>query len=252
MRLEGRHAVVTGAASGLGEATARRLAEEGASVSCMDLNAEAAEAVAASLAKARAFAVDVGSEESIQQALAAATDTFGVADILVNSAGVGMQRAALKTTAEDFERIYRINVIGSFILCRDIAQQQIDAGKPGSLINIASVSGLRGSAGRSAYGASKAAVINMSQVMATELARHGIRVNAIAPGPVETAMTREVHDAKVRATWAQSVPTGVYGTPEDIAGAAAYLASDDARNVYGQVIAVDGGFAAAGLIFDVD
>ena len=239
MRLKDRHAIVTGAATGLGEVIARSFAAEGAAVTCLDLNPEGAVAVADTLPSARAAKVDVGSEKEILACIEDATQAFGTPDILVNNAGIGLQRAALKTTAEDFERIYRINVIGSFLFCREAARRQIEAG-------------LRGSAGRVAYGASKAAVINMTQVMANELAKHRIRVNAIAPGPVETDMVRKMHDAKARETWARSMPTGEYGLPEDIAAAALYLASDDSRNVYGQVIAVDGGFAAAGLIFDVD
>ncbi len=252
MRLKGKHAIVTGAAAGLGEAIARRFAAEGAMVTCLDLNMDGAVAVAEALPNARAGRVDVGSEEDILAAIEAATETFGTPDIVVNSAGIGLQRAALKTTAGDFEKIYRINVIGSFLFCREVAKRQIEAGLHGSLINVASVAGLRGSAGRVAYGASKAAAINMTQVMANELGAHRIRVNAIAPGPVETDMVRKMHDAKARETWVRSMPTGEYGLPQDIADTALYLASDESRNVYGQVIAVDGGFASSGLIFDVD
>ncbi len=250
MRLEGKHAFVTGAANGLGKAIVERLASEGATITCADLNEEGAQEVAASLPNASAVAIDVGSEESINAALAASIDAYGTPQILVNSAGVGMQKPALETTAEDFARVHRINVIGSFLLCREVAKRQIAEDIQGSLINISSVAGLRGGAGRSAYGSSKAAANNMTQVLATELAKHRIRVNAVAPGPVETDMVRETHTPESRESWTRSIPTGKYGLPEDIAGAVFYLASDDSRNVFGQVIAVDGGFAGAGVIFD--
>jgi len=252
MRLKDRHAIVTGAAKGLGEAIARRFAAEGARVTCLDLDLGRAAAVADTLPDARADRVDVGSEPEVLAVIEAATADFGTPDIVANSAGIGLQRTALKTTVEDFETIYRVNVIGSFLFCREVAKRQIDAGMQGSLINLTSVAGLRGSAGRIAYGASKAAVINMTQVLANEMGRHRIRVNAIAPGPVETGMVKGMHTAETRATWAQTIPTREYGEPEDIADTALYLASDESRNVYGQVIAVDGGFASSGLIFDID
>jgi NAD(P)-dependent dehydrogenase (short-subunit alcohol dehydrogenase family) len=147
-----------------------------------------------------------------------------------------------------FRRILDVNLVGSFVASREVALRMSARGS-GAIVNIASVSGLRGNVGRVAYGASKGGVITMTQVMAVELARHGIRVNAIAPGPIETPLVREVHTDKVRADWLAKVPQGRYGTPSEIAGAALFLL-DPAHSsfVTGQTICVDGGFTAAGLM----
>lgn len=254
MRLQGKTALITGAGSGLGEAMALRFAAEGATIACLDLDGARAEATAKAVAaaggKAAARALDVADEAQVVDVFAGLGREIGPPDILVNSAGIGLEKAALQHDAADFERILAINLTGSFLCAREAAKAMIAAGRPGRIVNFASVAGLRGSAGRVAYGASKGGVIIMTQVLAVELAQHGVAVNAIAPGPIETAMVKEMHSAVARAAWERAIPTGRYGQPEDVTGAAVFMASDEAKHVTGHVLVVDGGFAAAGLMFD--
>ncbi len=166
---------------------------------------------------------------------------------MVNSAGIASDVPALETSAALFRKILEVNLIGSFIVSREVARH-MQAHGGGSIVNIASVSGIRGNSGRVAYGASKGGVITMTKVMAVELATKGIRVNAIAPGPVETPLVREVHTAEARAEWLNRVPMNRYGQPSEIAGTAVFLL-DGSKSSYitGQTISVDGGFTAAGL-----
>lgn len=173
---------------------------------------------------------------------------FGPITGLVNSAGIARDLPSLETSADLFRRILDVNLVGSFVVSREIAKRMCGRGS-GAIVNIASVSGIRGNVGRVAYGASKGGVITMTQVMAVELASSGVRVNAIAPGPIETPLVREVHTEEVRAEWLATVPQARYGKPSDIAAAAVFLL-DPAQSgfVTGQTLSVDGGFTAAGLI----
>jgi len=166
---------------------------------------------------------------------------------VVNSAGIARDLPMLATAADTFRRILEVNVIGSFTVAREAARTM--RGRGGAIVNIASVSGIQGNEGRVAYGASKGAVITMSRVMAVELAPLGIRVNVIAPGPIETPMVREVHNQQVRDTWMATVPMRRYGTPEEIAAAAIFLL-DGRKSGYvtGQTLCVDGGFTIAGIM----
>ena len=163
---------------------------------------------------------------------------------LVNSAGIGADVPFLDTPAALFDRIMAVNLRGTFLIGQACARAMAAGG---AIVNIASVSGLRGNTGRAAYGASKGGVITLTQVMACELAERGIRVNAIAPGPVETPLVAQVHDEAVRAAFGRFIPMHRYGIPEEIAAAAAFLCSHDASYVTGQVLGVDGGFLAAGM-----
>lgn len=155
-----------------------------------------------------------------------------------------------ETSAETFRKILDVNVVGSFIVARAAIRAMREAGG-GAIVNLASVSGLRGNIGRTAYGASKGAIVTMTQVMAVELAAANIRVNAIAPGPVESAMVRAMHTPEARANWVSRVPQRRYGEPHEIARAAAFLL-DERQSGYitGHVLAVDGGFLAGGLLPD--
>jgi NAD(P)-dependent dehydrogenase (short-subunit alcohol dehydrogenase family) len=186
----------------------------------------------------------VSDEASCASVVAATLSAHGRLDCLVNSAGIGADVPFLQTSAEKFDRIIAVNLRGTFLIGQACARVM---GAGGAIVNIASVSGLRGNTGRAAYGASKGGVITLTQVMACELAELGIRVNAIAPGPVDTPLVAAVHDAEVRAAFNSFVPMRRYGTPEEIAAAAAYLCSDDASYVTGHVLAVDGGFLAGGM-----
>ena len=155
---------------------------------------------------------------------------------------------ALETSVDLFRRMLEVNLIGSFVVSREAAKHMRPAAS-GSIVNIASVSGIKGNKGRVAYGASKGGVLTMTKVMAVELAPLGIRVNAIAPGPIETPLVQEVHTPEVRAAWMTTVPQRRYGSPADIAGAAVFLLDDPSRAIVtGQTICVDGGFTFAGIM----
>jgi NAD(P)-dependent dehydrogenase (short-subunit alcohol dehydrogenase family) len=184
----------------------------------------------------------------VQEVIARCEDEIGPLTGLVNSAGIGADVPCLETTAALFRQMLEVNLIGSFLVAREAARRMAERGR-GSIVNIASVSGMRGNVGRVAYGASKAGVLLATQVMAVELASAGVRVNAIAPGPIETPLVRKMHTGPVREGWICSVPQRRYGAPDEVAGAALFLL-DDRRSSYvtGQTVCVDGGFTAAGLM----
>lgn len=262
-RFEGKVAVVTGAARGIGAAAAQALALEGARVMLADLDGKGAETAAAALRKAygkdsaQAMATNVGDATEVDALFASTKSELGRVDILVNSAGVARISHFLDQSLADWDLILRINLTGTF-LCGQAAARLMAKNKPsskatgrqrGAIVNIASISGQRGGTGRAAYGASKGGVIALTKVMAVDLAAHGIRVNAIAPGPIETEMARRGHTKETRAAYHRLVPQERYGSVEDIANAAVFLASDASGYVTGHTLNVDGGFGAAGLMF---
>ena len=245
-------AIVTGGASGIGFAVARQLLIDGWSVLIADRSCDGLERAAGDLkafgsGKLKLLVLDVAVEAEVVNAVADCERDFVPVHGLVNSAGIGRDVPFFDTSAELFRTILDINLVGSFVVAREAAKLMRAHGG-GSIVNISSVSGQRGNSGRTAYGASKGGVIAMTQVMAVELAGVGIRVNAIAPGPIDTPLVQELHTQSDRATWLRSIPQGRYGTPEDVANAAAFLL-DGSRSgfVTGHVLNVDGGFAAAGL-----
>lgn len=241
MPLSGKVALITGGLSGIGAAIAARFAAEGALVVAGDITATPTSLADAAIAPLK---LDVASPESCTAAVAAIVDWHGGLDLLVNCAGIARDLPFLETPVEVFDQTIAVNLRGTFLIGQACAR----AMPPGSaIVNITSVSGLRGNVGRTAYGASKGGVVTLSQVMAVELAERGIRVNVIAPGPIDTPLVAAVHDAAIREIWHQAVPLRRYGTPEDIAGAALFLCGPDAGYVTGHVLAVDGGFLAAGI-----
>lgn len=242
-RLDGKVALVTGGLSGIGAATARRLAEEGATVVAADLSAGTTTLGRGPVAP---FRVDVADQDSVDLLLRALLDRHGRLDCLVNSAGIGRDTPFLDTSLEAFDQLIRVNLRGTFVVGQAAARAMRDKGG-GSIVNVASVSGVVGNLGRSAYGASKGGVVVLSKVMAVDLAPYGIRVNVLAPGPVETPLVAQVHTPYVRQQWGVRVPMRRYGTPEEMAAVAAFLCSDDASYVTGHVLAADGGFLGAGL-----
>lgn len=250
MRLKEKSALVTGAGSGIGKAIALAYAREGARVMCADRNAETAAATRDEIRKAGGIAesvrADVGVAADCEAQVAATVAAFGSIDILVNNAGIAMHRLFLDTTLEEWERVLRINLTGQFLTAQSAARRMVDAGY-GRIINMGSISGQRGGTGRSAYGTAKAGLMQLTRIMAVELAPLGIAVNAIAPGPIRTPITN--HGPEQTKAYTDRIPAGEYGTAEAIAGAALYLASDECRFVHGHTLNVDGGFNAAGLIF---
>ncbi|MCW5751828.1 MAG: glucose 1-dehydrogenase [Alphaproteobacteria bacterium] len=246
--LAGRAALVTGAGAGIGLAIARRLAADGVALALFDLRGakEAAAEIAAKGSRAIALAGDVAREADAAAAVTATMAAFGRLDILVNNAGIALLQPFLETSPEAFRRILDVNVTGAFLMSQAAARVMAAQGG-GRIVNIVSISGQRAGLGRTAYGTSKAALIQLTRQMALELAEHAIAVNAVAPGPVETEMAKLMHDEATRAGYLRMVPMGRYGTPEEIAEAVAYLASGRAGYITGHVLDVDGGFMASGI-----
>jgi NAD(P)-dependent dehydrogenase (short-subunit alcohol dehydrogenase family) len=245
-------ALITGGASGIGLAIATRLLKHTWSVAVVDLDQRAVGAAEASLARAGTlFAVlDVTDEAAVRAMVDRVEAQLGPLTGLVNSAGIAADRHVFDTPVALLRRILEVNVAGTFIVGQAVAERMRER-KAGSIVNLASVAGVRGSKGRSAYGGSKGAVITMTQSMATDLARYGIRVNAIAPGPIETPMVKTMHDPATRAVWMRHVPMRRYGTPEEVASAAHFLLDDGwSSYITGEILAVDGGFRGAGIIAD--
>ncbi|MBT9290457.1 SDR family NAD(P)-dependent oxidoreductase [Prosthecodimorpha staleyi] len=244
-------AVITGAASGIGLATVRALLAAGWRVGGIDRDADAvARANLEFGAQGTAVfrAADITDEAAVDEAVAGFEADLGPLKGLVNSAGIGRDTSFFETTPAMFRQIYEVNVIGSFIVAKAVAAAMRRTGG-GAIVNIASVSGLPGNIGRSAYGSSKGAVITLTRIMAVELGRYGIRVNAVAPGPIETPMVQAHHTPAVRQEWNDRVLLRRYGTAEEIAEANVFLL-DEARSAYitGQILAVDGGFTTGGLL----
>jgi NAD(P)-dependent dehydrogenase (short-subunit alcohol dehydrogenase family) len=246
-----RVALVTGGAVGLGAAICKRLARDGFIVLVADIDEKAAAGTVAEIAaaqgRAEALYMDVGSPESIDEAFRTITDRFNRCDVLVNNAGISNITPFLDVELERWNRTMQINVTGP-LLASQHAARLMRTRSWGRIINISSISGIRAGAGRTSYGTSKAAVIGLTNQMAIELAQYGITANSVAPGPVDTPMTRELHSDRTRESYVRGIPAKRYATPEEIAGAVAYFTTDDAAYVNGHTLPVDGGFVSAGLL----
>ncbi len=244
-RLDGKIALVTGGASGIGEATARLFTDAGASVLIVDVDAKRGEALAAELRGARAFACDITDESAVQTLFAG----VGRLDVLVNNAGIGLVGGIDETNLSDFERLFRVNVTGTFLITRSAIPLLIAS--HGAIVNVGSVAGLIGVKKRFAYCATKGAVVSMTRQLAVDYPTQ-FRVNCICPGTVDTpfveAYLEKYHKhekEEMRAQLNQRQPIGRLGQPGEIAKMALYLASDDAAFVNGSIQTIDGGWTAA-------
>lgn len=252
-RLEGRSALITGGASGVGRATAKRYAEEGAATLCLyDRDAHNLELVAQEVEERGATALccvgDVTSLDSCQEAVDLAVSAAGHLDILVSNAGADAITPFLDISVDEWEHILRVNLTAAFIFGQRAARAMVAGGRGGCILFTASVCGLMASEGDAHYGVAKAGIISLVQTMAYELVGHGIRVNAVSPGPLDTPMSLALLGSEEALQQARerfpSVPMNRLGRPEEIAAAYAYLASDDAAYTTGQNLVVDGGMTA--------
>jgi NAD(P)-dependent dehydrogenase (short-subunit alcohol dehydrogenase family) len=242
-------AVVTGGARGIGLAIGRWFLAHGHRVALLDIDAETLARAAAGLAdEARVLALhcDVCDRDRVAASVDAIATRFGRIDALVNNAGVAVFKPIGDTSFEEWRHVLSTNLDGTFV-CTQACVPVMRRTGGGSIVNIASISGLRASTLRVAYGTSKAAIIHLTKQQAVELGTMGIRANAIAPGPVDTEMAKLVHSVAIRSDYYDAIPLNRYGTTEEIAEVAGFLCSAAAAYVNGQVLAVDGGFDAAGV-----
>jgi len=246
---DARVAVVTGAARGIGYAIARKFLDLGYRVALLDIDAVTLRKAARRLDRhgpVLAQRCDVADPKQVRSAIAKVVKRFRRIDALVNNAGIALFKPILKTKFREWARVLDVNLSGPF-LCTQACAPAMLKGGGGAVVNITSISGLRASSLRVAYGTSKAALDHLTRQQAAELGNLGIRVNAVAPGPVDTAMAKKVHTRDIRADYHDAIPLNRYGTEKEIAEVVAFLCSDAASYVNGQTLAVDGGFDAAGI-----
>ena len=247
-----RIALVTGAAMGIGAAVAERLANDGYRVIDSDNNPDEAKKTCERMRdgglSAEPLALDVGRAESIAEAFATVRERHGRCDVLVNNAGIAKTFPFVDFPLDTWLATLTINVTGT-LLCSQHAARMMIEHRWGRIVNIASVAGMRSvSTGRTAYGTSKAAVIALTRQMAVELADQGVTANAVAPGPVETPLTKVLHSAQFRQEYTSAIPMKRYGTPAEVASAVSFLASEESAYITGETLAVDGGFMSAGVL----
>lgn len=242
-------ALVTGAARGIGLATAKRFLADGWQVALLDIDGDNLVRTHAALARpdaTLALTCDVSDADAVAAAVAAVAERFGRLDALVNNAGIAIFKPLLETTPADWARVLAVNLTGPF-LCAQAAAPLLREHGGGAIVNITSISGHRASTLRVAYGTSKAGLAHLTKQQAVELAGLGIRVNAVAPGPVDTAMAKAVHTPEIRADYHDTVPLNRYGLEDELAEAIFFLCSDRASYITGQILSVDGGFEATGI-----
>jgi 3-oxoacyl-[acyl-carrier protein] reductase len=244
MRLSGKVALVTGSARGIGKTIVERFAAEGAVVVLSDVTNEAAAAetlaaIAGAGGKGMVEMFDVGDAAQVDAAVQRILAEQGRIDILVNNAGITRDNLLMRLSEEDFDSVLRTNLKGTFLLTKAVSRHMMKQ-RSGRIVNLSSVVGQMGNAGQSNYSAAKAGIIGFTKSMARELASRGVTVNAIAPGFIMTAMTSALPE-NVRNGFLSQIPMGKFGTPEDVAELAVYLASDGASYVTGQVIGINGG-----------
>ncbi|MBO5289584.1 MAG: 3-oxoacyl-[Spirochaetales bacterium] len=243
MNFEGKVALVTGASRGLGKAIAEKLAAGGASL-MITATSDAIEAVAAEIrekynVKVESFYGDISQEETVKTLFSQINEKFEKLDICVNNAGITRDGLSMRMSAEDFDRVLTVNLRSTFLVSKEASMMMMKA-RYGKIVNMSSIVGIQGNVGQANYAASKAGIIGLTKSMAVELAKRNVTVNAVAPGFIDTDMTRAVSE-KAKEEFMTKIPMCRAGVPEEIADAVAFLASDASRYITGQVLVVDGG-----------
>ena len=251
-RKSGRTALVTGASYGVGAATALALARDGFDVAVTATRAENLKSVLPQLealgVRVVPLVLDLRSQTSIERAMADVVAAFGHLDLLVNNAGANLRKLAVEVTRTQWDEVIATNLTGSFFMTQQVGRHLIEQSRPGSIVSIASTHGLVGSPERSTYGITKAALIQMTRMLAVEWAVHGIRVNAVAPGRLDTpspSRAKSGADPKYMQAMLDRIPLHRFATAEEVAAAVCYLASPQAASITGQVLVLDGGLTAA-------
>ena len=253
-RLQGKTAIVTGGAGGIGSATCRRFAREGAAVAVLDLDLAAAEKIAAEIAgaggKAAAFRCDITKRDEVEAAVKGTGEALGPISILVNNAGFDIFKPFLATEPSEWERLISVNLVGALNMHHLVLPGMVERGY-GRVVNVASDAARVGSTGEAVYAACKSALLGLTKTLAREHARHGITLNVVCPGPTDTNLFEEFRKGagnpeKLMESFRRSIPLGRIGQPDDLPGAISFFASDDAAYVTGQVISVSGGLSMAG------
>ena len=254
-RFAGKVVIITGAGGGIGGATARRFAAEGARVAILDRDLAAAERVAADIVaaggQARAIACDITQRDQVDAAVAATIAAFGPVDVLVNNAGWDVFAPFLKTQPAQWDKLIAINLVGALHLQHAVLPGMVERRAGGRIVNIASDAARVGSSGEAVYAACKGGIVAFSKTLAREHARHGITVNVVCPGPTDTALFADYKEGagnpeKLMEAFTRSIPLGRIGQPEDLPGAVLFFASSDAAFVTGQVLSVSGGLTMNG------
>jgi len=247
MRLEGKVALITGGARGIGQAIAMAFAAEGADIVVADVNMEIAQKTASEIEalgrKALALEMDVTNYEKVEEGVNKILDKFGKVDILVNNAGITKDNLLLRMSQMEWDAVINVNLKGTFNCIRAVSRQMVKQ-RSGRIISIASIIGLMGNPGQANYAASKAGIIALTKTVAKELASRNINANAVAPGFIQTEMTAKLPE-ELKKKMLEAIPLGKLGTPQDIAKVCLFLASEESSYITGQVITVDGGMVMA-------